>query len=171
MAPPAAPSYAAAPMRPPTVDPATAPRAASSKTTYVFFIVLLAVVVGVVIIALASCGHAPPPPPKPAEKPISAIADIAGKWTASDDMDFAYSLTITPEGALDLWIDRNHMGRCEEKGTLSPPADKTFQLTYRINDCHREAKGSTQALAVESFTGDTLTISLGAERHVYRRAP
>jgi hypothetical protein len=132
--------------------------------------VLVAVVAGAVIIALASCGHSAPPPPKAAEKPVGSVSDIAGQWVASDEMDFGYKLTIAPDGAFDLWIDRNKMGRCEEKGMLASASEKTFQLTYKVNDCHREAKGTTQALAVESFTGDGLTFALGAERHAYRRA-
>jgi hypothetical protein len=158
-------------MRPPTSDSALAvapPK--NNKVQLIFFAVLAAVVIAAVVIALASCGHAPPPPPKPAEKPVAAASDIAGKWVASDDTDFAYALTITAEGAFDLWIDRNKMGRCEEKGTLAAASDKTFNLTYKVNDCHRETVGQTQPLAVESFTGDALTIALAGGRQVYRRA-
>lgn len=118
---------------------------------------------------MAGCGHPAPPPAKPAQKPVSSAADLAGKWTASDDMDFGYVLTIGADGSYDQWIDRNKLGRCEQKGTLAG-SGTALQLTYKVNDCHRELAGTAQALTIEAFDGSTLTIAIGDERHVYRRA-
>lgn len=118
----------------------------------------------------AACGHAPPKAPPPVQRAAATAADLAGHWAASDDLDFTYMLAITPDGTLDLWIDRNKLGRCEEKGTLVPAGQAgTFALTYRVNDCHRAAVGKTQQVVVESFTGDALRIGIGEEHHAYTR--
>jgi hypothetical protein len=100
---------------------------------------------------------------------VSSPADLAGTWTASDELDFGYRLTIGADGSYDQWLDRNKLGRCEQKGTLAG-SGKTLQLTYKVNDCRRDAAGTTQALQVEAFDGTSLTIAIGDERHVYRRA-
>ncbi len=99
---------------------------------------------------------------------MSSPADLAGKWTASDELDFGYTLTIGADGSYDQWIDRNKLGRCEQKGTLAGSGPQ-LQLTYKVNDCHRELAGTAQTLTIESFDGTSLTIAIGDERHVYRR--
>jgi hypothetical protein len=126
--------------------------------------------------ALAACGHAPPPKPVPAEQPVHGIADVAGNWVASDDMDWSYALALDPSGTLDLVIDRNKMGKCEEKGKLVPGSEpQKFQITYERNECNRDYNGAALQLDVASFTGDSLTIVISGygsqEKHVFTRRP
>ena len=129
----------------------------------------------VTVLLLAACGHPPPAKPVAAERPVRAVADIAGRWLTSDDLDWAYTLALDPSGTIDLVIDRNKMGRCEEKGKLAPAAPPSFQLTYERNDCNREYAGAQLQLKVASFTGDSLTIVItgygSEEKHVFTRAP
>jgi len=100
---------------------------------------------------------------------VTAVGDVAGTWRASDELDFTYTLTIGADGAYEQWIDRNRIGRCRQKGTLAGTG-KALQLTYQIDDCKRDDIGTTQPLAIESFTGDALTIAIAGERRAYRRA-
>ena len=118
---------------------------------------------------IAACGHPAPPPEKPAQKPVTAVADLAGSWTASDELDFGYALTIGADGSYDQWIDRNKLGRCEQKGTLAG-SGTALQVTYKVNDCHRELAGTTQTLTIEAYDGATLTIATRDERHVYHHS-
>ena len=122
----------------------------------------------------AACSHPAPQKPAPVERPVKAVADLAGKWAASDEVDFAYRLSIAPDGEYELTIDRNREGTCEIKGTLElpRPADapaRTFSLTYRINDCKPQLKGITEQLAVESFTDAGLVLVVAGDRHVFAR--
>jgi hypothetical protein len=116
------------------------------------------------------CAHPPAAKPASSEQPVHVPGDLAGTWSSSDDLDFNYQLVISGDGTYDLWVDRNKMGRCEQKGALATaPQPRTFALTYRINDCHREAVGTTDTLTIESFTGTQLIVAIGADRHVYQR--
>ena len=109
---------------------------------------------------------------------MTSAADLAGRWVSSDDLDWGYTLTIDASGALDQWIDRGKMGRCEQKGTLKPLAPRAFRIAYAREECHRDdtlPNGLAQlTLKVASFTGDVLAIELAgdgtAEHRVYRRA-
>jgi hypothetical protein len=128
------------------------------------------------IVLVVACGHAPPPKPAAAEQPVATIADIAGEWVSSDDMDWSYALALEPGGAIDLRVDRNKMGRCEQKGKVAATdAPKTFLVTYEKNECNRDYAGASLRMNVASFTGDSLTIVFGGygseERHVFTRAP
>ena len=121
-----------------------------------------------VALLACACGHPPAAKAPTPELPATSTADLAGSYTASDELDFGYTLTIGADGAFDLWIDRNKMGRCEEKGTLAAGGTpKTFALTYKVNECHRDAVGATEQVTVESRTAGELVLVIGAERHVF----
>ena len=117
----------------------------------------------------AGCGHAPPPAPKPAERPVAAVADLAGTWNASDDLDFLYKLTIDKDGAFDLWIDRNKLGKCEVKGKLALTAGKLV-LAVDLDQCHRDVTETSADVQVEQFTGDAFVLTLREDSRAYRRA-
>jgi hypothetical protein len=127
------------------------------------------------MVLVVACGRPPPPKPPPAEIVVNGPADVNGKWVSDDDMDFGYVMTIDKAGAIDLTIDRNKLGRCEQKGTLVAVAPNKLRATYTHDECHREMVGMPIDIVVASFTGDTLTIAFTApgieERHIYRRAP
>lgn len=129
-------------------------------------------------VALAcACSHPPPAAPKPAEKPVGSAADIAGTWRASDDMDYAYAMTIDADGAIDIAIDRNKLGKCESHGKLEPAGPHAFAVTFAHDNCHRTlgADVVTAKLEIASFTGDAITVELTAadlsEHRTYQRAP
>lgn len=130
-------------------------------------------------LVLVACGHPPAAHAPPADQPVAAAADLAGKWVTSDDLDWGYSLTIDADGGYDQWIDRGHMGRCEQKGALTLVAPRTFRIAFAREECHRDASLPNGlgrlTMKVGSFTGDVLVLELAgdglAERHVYRRAP
>ena len=121
-----------------------------------------------ICVLTSGCGHAPPPPPK-AEIPIGSIADLKGKYTASNEVDWGYFLTIDDKGLMDLVIDRGKMGRCEQRGTLAAGADKqTFAITYARNECDRAHTGQPLVVHVDSFTGDQLVLAItgdGVDEH------
>ena len=54
------------------------------------------------------CAHAPPPPPK-AQVPLQSTADLKGAYTASNEVDWGYFLTIDGDSGYDLVIDRGKM--------------------------------------------------------------
>jgi hypothetical protein len=126
-------------------------------------------------VILVGCGHAPPPKPPPAEREVKATADLAGTWVTSDDLDWGYRMAIAADGAIDVVIDRNKLGRCEQKGTLEVVGPNKFRVTYAKNECNRDYTGAALELGVTSFTGDELAIVVtgfgSEERHAYRRAP
>ena len=51
--------------------------------------------------------------------------------------------------------------------SITRGAPKTFALTYKVNECHRDAVGATEQLTVESRTASELVLVIGAERHVF----
>ena len=107
---------------------------------------------------------------------MKTIGDVAGRWVTSDDMDWSYALALDAAGTIDLVIDRNKMGRCEQKGKVAPgDAPQKFQVTYEKNECNRDYAGAVLQLEVASFTGDSLTLVLSGfgsqEKHVFTRAP
>jgi len=127
-----------------------------------------------VVLLVFACGHAPPKPAA-VEQPVTSIADIAGIWIASDELDWAYKLSVEPTGAIALVIDRNKMGICEQKGTLAAGSEpKSFQLTYERNECNRDYAGAVLQMKIASFTGDALTVVItgygSEERRTYTRA-
>ena len=124
---------------------------------------LLAVVV--------ACGHPQPVKPAPKQLPVRAASDVQGRWATSDDMDWGYVLNIGADGTFDLVIDRNKLGRCEVKGSLTATGDRSFDLAYGRNDCDREASHTRAPVAITSFTGDALTIQIGDQTRTYSRAP
>lgn len=120
----------------------------------------------------ASCSKPSPPKPPPAERPADRVADLAGRWVASDDLDWGYSMTIEPSGVIDVWIDRGKAGRCEQRGTIEPArASRTFRVIYRRGECDPEAVGVPLELTVRSFTGDVLAIVVAGQARTYQRAP
>ena len=128
------------------------------------------------LVIAAACSHPPPPKAPPAEKPVKTIGDVAGHWVTSDDLDWYYALAVEPTGAIDLVVDRNKLGRCEQKGTVAAGTEPgTFQLTYAKNECNRDYNGAALQLKVASFTGDSLTLVISGygsqESHTYKRDP
>jgi hypothetical protein len=126
------------------------------------------------LITIFACAHAPPPAPKP-EVAVGSIADLEGKYTAGNEVDWGFFLTIDADGKLDLVIDRGKMGRCEQRGMLVAGADaKTFSITFDRNECDRAHAGEKLALTVESFTGDEILIAVKGdgvdERRRYQRS-
>jgi hypothetical protein len=128
--------------------------------------VLIAVGVGV------ACTKGAPPPAAPRELPADRVADVAGTWASSDDMDWGYRMTIEPGGVIDIWIDRGKLGRCEQKGTIEPAGDsRVFRITYTRGECNPQVVGIPITMSIGSFTGDTLTVVVGDQRRTYARAP
>jgi len=128
------------------------------------------------IAMLISCAHAPPPPPAP-QLPITGAGALAGRYTAGNDLDWGFFLTIDDRGVMDLIIDRGKMGRCERKGALVPGADDhTFDLAFTKDECEREHAGAPLQVHVDSFTAAELVLhttgtSTGTDdrRHYARR--
>ncbi|HEY1556153.1 MAG TPA: hypothetical protein VGF94_15045 [Kofleriaceae bacterium] len=123
----------------------------------------------IAIVLAAACGHAPPPAPKPAERPVAAVGDLAGAWSASDEMDFVYTLTVGRDGAFDLREDRNKLGKCEVEGTLQLAAG-TLTLAIEHDDCHRDVVETQAPVTIEQFTGDAFVLTLRADSRAYHRS-
>ena len=121
-------------------------------------------------LVLTSCAKPPPPKPPPAQLAADAVADLAGRWVASDDLDWGYSMTIAPTGEIDVWIDRGKMGRCEQKGTIVAQGNRTFRVTYSRGECNPRAVNTPLALMVTSFTGEALTVVVADQSRTYQRA-
>lgn len=129
-----------------------------------------------VLVLVTACGHPPAAKPVTAEHPVTSVADIAGRWVTSDDMDWSYALELGADGKFHLAIDRNKLGACRENGKVAAgPAPQKFQITYETNDCNRDYAGAQMQLEVASFTGDSLTLVISGngsqEKHVFTRAP
>ncbi|HEY5924226.1 MAG TPA: hypothetical protein VIV11_21260 [Kofleriaceae bacterium] len=124
-----------------------------------------------IVAVLFACSKPPTTKQPPAERAADRVVDIAGRWVASDDMDWGYSMTIEPSGVIEVWIDRGKAGRCEEKGTLEPAGSRTFKLTYTRGECNPQAVNVPMDLKIGSFTGNTLTIVVANETRTYERAP
>ena len=122
-------------------------------------------------VVLAACGGAPARKPPPVELPAEKVADLAGVWVTSDEMDFGYKMTISTPSTIDVWIDRNKMGRCEQKGTIQPSSPRVFRVTYTRGECNPQAVNIPIDMSITSFTGDTLTLSVGDQKRTYKRAP
>ena len=123
----------------------------------------------VLVLVLASCGKPPPPRPPPAELAADAVADLAGRWVANDEMDWGYSMTIAATGEIDVWIDRGKMGRCEQRGTIVAQGKRTFRVTYARGDCNPQAVNVPLAMKVTSFTGEHLTVEVADQSRTYQR--
>ena len=107
---------------------------------------------------------------------MAAFGDVAGHWVTSDDMDWYYALVVDSTGALDLTVDRNKLGPCEQKGTVVAGSEPgTFQLTYTKNECNRDYAGASLVVKVPSFNGESLTLVITGEgtheTHTYKRDP
>jgi hypothetical protein len=122
-------------------------------------------------LVIAACGAPPKKVQGPVEMPAEKVADVAGTWVSSDDMDWGYKMTITAPSTIDVWIDRGKMGRCEQKGTLAPSSPRVFRVVYTIGDCNRQAVNIPIEMAVSSFTGTSLTVVVGDQPRTYTRAP
>ena len=123
------------------------------------------------MVVLVACGKGPPPKAPPSERTADKVADIVGRWVASDDMDVGYDMTIDASGVIDVRIDRGKTGRCEQKGTIAPTAPRMFRVTYTRGECNPEAVGVPIDMQIGSFTGDTLTVSVQGQPRTYQRAP
>jgi hypothetical protein len=123
------------------------------------------------LLVLVACSKPPPPKPPPAERTADQVADIAGRWVTSDEMDNSYSMTIEAAGVIEVWIDRGKTGRCQQKGTIAPAGAKKFTVTYTRGECNPQAVNIPIELTVTSFTGDALTIAVAGEPRTYQRAP
>ena len=122
-------------------------------------------------VVLAACGGAPAREPPPPELPAEQVADVAGTWVSSDAMDWGYKMTIAAPETIDVWLDRNRLGRCEQKGTIEPSSPRVFRVTYTRGECNPQAVNIPIELKIASFTGDTLTLVVGAQTRTYARAP
>jgi hypothetical protein len=117
-----------------------------------------------------SCSHPPPPKRAAPELAITGIASVAGRWVADGNIDWGYALSIAADGAFVLAIDRDKLGRCEQKGTLVSGADpKTYQLTDVHDSCNRDAAGGPVEVRIASFTGEALELVVVADRLEERR--
>ena len=123
------------------------------------------------LIVLAACGGSQKKQQGPVEMPAEKVADVAGVWVTSDDMDWGYKMTITAPSTIDVWIDRGKMGRCEQKGTLKASSPRVFQVTYTVGECNRQAVNIPIDMSIASFTGTSLTVVVGDQKRVYTRAP
>lgn len=123
------------------------------------------------VCTLWACGSTPPPKPVAVQKPVNSLADIAGAWSTSDDMDWGYLLDIQPDGDLRLTIDRGKLGRCvlhanPIRGSTAPQ----FEMEVAIDECHRDRNaGSPIFISVPSFTGREVTLEIKDGDHVDRR--
>ena len=125
-----------------------------------------------VLLLAVACGKPPAPKPPPVERAADAVADLAGRWVTSDDMDWGYTMTIEPGGVIDVWIDRGKQGRCEQKGTIEPAGtSRTFRVIYTRGECNPQQVNVPVELTVRSFTGDTLTVAVADQARTYVRAP
>ncbi|MFT3693301.1 MAG: hypothetical protein QM831_09195 [Kofleriaceae bacterium] len=124
-----------------------------------------------VVCCLLACGHAPPPKPPAAQKPVNSLADVAGAWSTSDDMDWGYLLDIRPDGDVHLTIDRGKLGRCTLHATpIRGAVAPSFEMEVAIDECHRDrASGAPIYIAVPSFTGTEITLEIKDGDHVDRR--
>jgi hypothetical protein len=125
-------------------------------------------------LVLAACGQPPPPKPVVVEKPVQELAEIAGQWVASDDLDWSYKLSVGSDGAVLLAVDRNKMGRCElhahlVRGSRAP----SFELEVSLDECHRDRAPGPIELRVPSFDGTRLVVELvdagQTDRHTFTR--
>jgi hypothetical protein len=105
------------------------------------------------------------------ELPAEKVADVAGVWVTSDDMDWGYKMTIAAPATIDVWIDRNKLGRCEQKGTIQPRSPRVFRVTYTRGECNPQAVNVPIDMSIESFTGDKLTLDVAGQKRTYSRAP
>jgi hypothetical protein len=121
--------------------------------------------------AVAACGGAPAKKPPPVELPAEKVADLAGVWVASDEMDWGYKMTITAPAKIDVWIDRNKMGRCEQVGKIEPTSPRVFRVTYTRGECNPQAVNVPIDMSIASFTGSSLTVVVGDQRRTYQRSP
>ncbi len=121
------------------------------------------------LMALAACGGGQKKQQGPVELSAEKVADLAGTWVASDDMDWGYKMTIAAPSTIDVWIDRGKMGRCEQKGTMKPSSPRVFQVTYTRGECNPQAVGIPIDMSIASFTGTSLTVVVGDQKRVYSR--
>ena len=123
-----------------------------------------------------ACQHPPPPIPPAVEQPVRAFGDVAGRWVASDDLDWFYALSLRADGDLELAIDRGKLGRCVTHATLvQAAAAPSFELSVVVDECHRDRAAGPLHAVFPSFTGKTLTLELTdagmTSRHTFSRAP
>lgn len=123
------------------------------------------------LVLVVACSKPPPPKAPVTEQAADKVADIAGRWAANDDLDWGYTMTIEASGAIDVWIDRAKLGRCEQKGTIAAgTASRVFRVIYTRGECNPEAVGHPIDMQIASFTGGNLTVVVGDQRRTYARA-
>ena len=123
------------------------------------------------LVALAACGGGQKKQQAAAELPAEKVGDVAGTWVASDDMDWGYKMTITAPSTIDVWIDRNKLGRCEQKGTIAASSPRVFRVTYTRGECNPQAVNVPIDMSIASFTGGQLTVVVGDQKRTYQRSP
>jgi hypothetical protein len=123
------------------------------------------------LVVLAACGGGQKKQAAAVELPAEKVADLAGTWVMSDDMDWGYKMTITAPSTIDVWIDRGKMGRCEQKGTMKPSSPRVFQVVYTRGECNPQAVNVPIDMSIASFTGQSLTVVVGDQKRTYGRAP
>lgn len=123
------------------------------------------------LLLTAACGSKPPPKAPAQELPADKVADIAGRWATSDEMDTGYTMTIEAPGKIDVWIDRGKAGRCEQVGTIAPAgSSRVFRVTYTRGECNPEAVNIPIEMTIASFTGDFITVVVANQKRTYSRA-
>ena len=117
------------------------------------------------LLAFAACGPIGPDAQAPAPVPrwkLTALADLAGRWTGTDRDAWRYTLTVTGD-AFTLAIDRGDKGACEQKGKLAITAhddERSFTpiaFTYEQNTCAPDYTGATIVARVPD--GEPVTIA------------
>jgi len=123
------------------------------------------------LVLLVACSKPPPPKAPVTEQAADKVADIAGRWVTSDDMDWNYTMTIEASGVIDVWIDRGKMGRCEQKGTIKQGgASRVFRVVYTRGECNPEAVNLPIDMTIGSFTGASLTVVVANQSRTYSRS-
>ena len=123
------------------------------------------------VLVTAACSKPPPPKAPAQELAADKVADIAGRWAASDEMDTGYTMTIEAAGTIDVWIDRGKAGRCEQIGTIAPgSASRVFRVTYTRGECNPQVVNVPLDLTVTSYTGASLTVVVADQSRTYQRA-
>jgi len=128
-------------------------------------------------VAGLGCNHAPPTR-RMAEQPVSALADIAGRWISTDDLaDFR--LTIGADGSITTVIfDRARATSCKQAGRAGRTPTGSYHVVWSTDGCYGiPARGGPSEIDVKvtSFTGARLVLVVTGdgvvEHHVYTRAP
>ena len=139
-----------------------------------------ALAAAVVVVASGACsGPAKPVAPTlPPTKPVTALADLAGTWQATDLDGWTYEMKLDGETFAQT-IGRTAGGPCAQRGKVQPfetafgqpynpvnfggkpDADAgafAFALLLEDNECSRDFQGMHLVTLATEFTGDAVTL-------------